>query len=84
MQWGIQRKASAAWARFFFPCEQKTGRTAIEEIKHIAPRASHARRRRAAFKNGSVVAWVIWHPFLAVQRQSGARILLDGGKIASF
>ena len=30
MQWGIQRKASAAWARVFFPCEQKTGRSGIE------------------------------------------------------
>ena len=30
MQWGIQRKASVAWATFFFPCEQKTGRRAIE------------------------------------------------------
>ena len=27
----------AVWKRFFFPCEQKTGHPAIEEIKHVAP-----------------------------------------------
>ena len=40
---------------------------------------------RAAFENGSVAAWVIWDPFLAaVQRQAGARILLDGGSLSSY
>ena len=40
---------------------------------------------RAAFENGSVAAWVIWDPFLAaVQRQSGARILQDGGRLSSY
>ena len=43
MQWGIQRKASAAWARVFFPCEQKTGGPTTEESKHIA-RKPHVRR----------------------------------------
>jgi len=34
---------------------------------------------RAAFEKGSVDAWVIWDPFLAaVEKQSGARILVDG------
>jgi len=34
---------------------------------------------RAAFEKGSVDAWVIWDPFLAaVERQSGARIVVDG------
>ncbi len=34
---------------------------------------------RAAFERGAVDAWAIWDPFLAaVERQSGARILVDG------
>ena len=34
---------------------------------------------RAAFEKGSVDAWVIWDPFLAaVEKQSGARIVVDG------
>ncbi|HXS29439.1 MAG TPA: sulfonate ABC transporter substrate-binding protein [Steroidobacteraceae bacterium] len=34
---------------------------------------------RAAFERGAVDAWVIWDPFLAaVEKQSGARILVDG------
>jgi sulfonate transport system substrate-binding protein len=34
---------------------------------------------RAAFEKGSVDAWAIWDPFLAsVQRQTGARTLVDG------
>ncbi|CAM3996597.1 sulfonate ABC transporter substrate-binding protein [Roseateles saccharophilus] len=34
---------------------------------------------RAAFERGAVDAWVIWDPFLAaVEKQSGARVLLDG------
>jgi sulfonate transport system substrate-binding protein len=40
---------------------------------------------RAAFENGSLAAWVIWDPFLAaVQRQSGARILIDGTDLSSY
>lgn len=34
---------------------------------------------RAAFTQGSVDAWVIWEPyFAAIERQAGARILVDG------
>jgi len=34
---------------------------------------------RAAFEKGSVDAWAIWDPFLAaVEKQSGARIVVDG------
>ncbi|MFX7984951.1 ABC transporter substrate-binding protein, partial [Acinetobacter baumannii] len=34
---------------------------------------------RAAFERGAVDAWAIWDPFLAaVEKQSGARLLLDG------
>lgn len=34
---------------------------------------------RAAFEKGAVDAWVIWDPFLAaVEKQSGARLLVDG------
>ena len=34
---------------------------------------------RAAFEKGSVDAWSIWDPFLAaVEKQSGARIVVDG------
>jgi sulfonate transport system substrate-binding protein len=40
---------------------------------------------RAAFESGNVAAWVIWDPFLAaVQRQSGARILVDGVGLSSY
>ena len=41
---------------------------------------------RAAFERGSVDAWAIWDPFLAaVERQSGARILVDGrGLVSNF
>lgn len=54
-------------------------------IKDIEPAYLTPADGRAAFENGSVAAWVVWDPFLAaVQRQSGARILADGGKIASY
>jgi len=54
-------------------------------IKDIEPAYLSPADGRAAFENGSVAAWVVWDPFLAaVQRQSGARILVDGGKIASY
>jgi sulfonate transport system substrate-binding protein len=34
---------------------------------------------RAAFEKGAVDAWAIWDPFLAaVQKQSGARVIVDG------
>jgi sulfonate transport system substrate-binding protein len=41
---------------------------------------------RAAFERGAVDAWAIWDPFLAaVERQSGARILVDGrGLVNNF
>ncbi|MCY4753279.1 sulfonate ABC transporter substrate-binding protein [Pelomonas aquatica] len=39
---------------------------------------------RAAFERGAVDAWVIWDPFLAaVEKQSGARVLLDGRGIVN-
>jgi len=39
---------------------------------------------RAAFERGAVDAWVIWDPFLAaVEKQSGARLLLDGRGIVN-
>jgi sulfonate transport system substrate-binding protein len=54
-------------------------------IKDIEPAYLTPADGRAAFENGSVAAWVIWDPFLAaVQRQSGARILQDGGKLSSY
>jgi sulfonate transport system substrate-binding protein len=41
---------------------------------------------RAAFERGAVDAWAIWDPFLAaVEKQSGARILVDGrGVVNNF
>lgn len=41
---------------------------------------------RAAFERGAVDAWAIWDPFLAaVEKQSGARILVDGrGVVSNF
>jgi sulfonate transport system substrate-binding protein len=37
---------------------------------------------RAAFERGAVDAWAIWDPFLAaVEKQSGARILVDGREL---
>jgi sulfonate transport system substrate-binding protein len=41
---------------------------------------------RAAFERGAVDAWAIWDPFLAaVEKQSGARILVDGrGLVNNF
>lgn len=54
-------------------------------IKDIEPAYLNPADGRAAFENGSVAAWVVWDPFLAaVQRQSGARILQDGGNFASY
>lgn len=54
-------------------------------IKDIEPAYLSPADGRAAFENGAVAAWVIWDPFLAaVQRQSGARILLDGTKVAAY
>lgn len=54
-------------------------------IKDIEPAYLSPADGRAAFENGAVAAWVIWDPFLAaVQRQSGARILLDGNKVAAY
>ncbi len=54
-------------------------------IKDIDPAYLTPADGRAAFEGGNVAAWVIWDPFLAaVQRQSDARILVDGGKLASY
>lgn len=54
-------------------------------IRDIEPAFLSPADGRAAFENGSVAAWVIWDPFLAaVQRQSGARILQDGQRLASY
>lgn len=54
-------------------------------IKDIEPAYLTPADGRAAFEGGNVAAWVIWDPFLAaVQRQSGARILQDGGKLSSY
>ena len=53
--------------------------------KDIEPAYLSPADGRAAFEGGNVAAWVIWDPFLAaVQRQSGARILQDGGKLSSY
>jgi len=39
---------------------------------------------RAAFEKGSVDAWAIWDPFLAaVEKQTGARVLVDGRGIVN-
>ena len=39
---------------------------------------------RAAFERGAVDAWAIWDPFLAaVERQSGARVLVDGRELVN-
>ena len=39
---------------------------------------------RAAFERGAVDAWAIWDPFLAaVEKQSGARILVDGRDVVN-
>lgn len=54
-------------------------------IKDIEPAYLTPADGRAAFEGGNVAAWVIWDPFLAaVQRQSDARTLVDGGKLASY
>jgi sulfonate transport system substrate-binding protein len=54
-------------------------------IKDIEPAYLTPADGRAAFEGGNVAAWVIWDPFLAaVQRQSGARTLQDGGKLSSY
>jgi sulfonate transport system substrate-binding protein len=54
-------------------------------IKDIEPAYLTPADGRAAFEGGNVAAWVIWDPFLAaVQRQSGGRILQDGGKLSSY
>jgi sulfonate transport system substrate-binding protein len=54
-------------------------------IRDIEPAYLSPADGRAAFENGSVAAWAIWDPFLgAVQRQSNARVLRDGDKLASY
>ena len=54
-------------------------------IRDIEPAYLSPADGRSAFEGGNVAAWVIWDPFLAaVQRQSGARILLEGGKYSSY
>ncbi|WP_431046764.1 aliphatic sulfonate ABC transporter substrate-binding protein [Roseateles sp. L2-2] len=54
-------------------------------IRDIEPAYLNPADGRSAFENGAIAAWVVWDPFLAaVQRQSGARILVDGTRIASY
>jgi len=54
-------------------------------IQDIEPAYLSPADARAAFETGKVAAWVIWDPFLAaVQRQSGARILVDGTKLSAY
>ncbi|OWQ91901.1 aliphatic sulfonate ABC transporter substrate-binding protein [Roseateles aquatilis] len=54
-------------------------------IRDIEPAYLNPADGRSAFENGAVAAWVVWDPFLAaVQRQSGARILVDGTRIAAY
>lgn len=54
-------------------------------IQDIEPVYLSPADARAAFETGKVGAWVIWDPFLAaVQRQSGARILVDGQHLAAY
>jgi sulfonate transport system substrate-binding protein len=54
-------------------------------IKDIEPAYLSPADGRAAFETGSVAAWVVWDPFLAaVQRQAGARILVDGTGLAAY
>ena len=54
-------------------------------IKDIEPAYLNPADGRSAFENGAIAAWVVWDPFLAaVQRQSGAHILVDGTRIAAY
>ena len=55
-------------------------------FKDISPAYLTPADGRAAFTGGNVDAWVAWDPFLtSAQRQSGARILSDGGDgLASY
>ena len=54
-------------------------------IQDIEPAYLSPADARAAFETGKVAAWVIWDPFLAaVQRQSGARILVDGSRLSAY
>jgi sulfonate transport system substrate-binding protein len=55
-------------------------------FKDISPAYLTPADGRAAFVGGNVEAWVAWDPFLtSAQRQSNARILLDGsGGVASY
>lgn len=54
-------------------------------IRDIEPAYLNPADGRSAFENGAIAAWVVWDPFLAaVQRQSGARILVDGTRIAAY
>ncbi|MDH0866542.1 aliphatic sulfonate ABC transporter substrate-binding protein [Mitsuaria sp. GD03876] len=54
-------------------------------IRDIEPAYLSPADGRSAFENGAIAAWVVWDPFLAaVQRQSGARILVDGTRTAAY
>lgn len=54
-------------------------------IRDIEPAYLNPADGRSAFENGAIAAWVVWDPFLAaVQRQSGARLLVDGTRIAAY
>ena len=54
-------------------------------LADIQPAYLTAADGRAAFEKGAIDAWVIWDPFLsAVQRQGGARVVVDGKGLASY
>lgn len=54
-------------------------------VRDIEPAYLSPADGRAAFEGSNVAAWVIWDPFLsAVQRQAGARILLDGTRLSAY
>ena len=54
-------------------------------IKDVQPAYLSPADGRAAFERDAIAAWVIWDPFLAaVQRQSNARILVDGTGLSNY
>lgn len=54
-------------------------------FRDIEPAYLNPADGRAAFESGAVAAWVVWDPFLAaVQRQAGARVLVDGARLSSY
>ena len=79
-----QKVAFAKGAGAHFLLLQALQRAGLS-IQDISPAYLSPADGRAAFENGSVAAWVIWDPFLAaVQRQAGARILVDGAGLSAY